>query len=469
MHSSSDEFRAKMANEKLPQRVIDTFAYYYARLIKGESGMVPEEEIDPISSTEIISADSLGHYTSAGEQALRHAACIKLNGGLGTSMGLSGPKSLLPVKDGLSFLDIAVRQIRVLNERSGSHVPLILMNSFSTHDETTAHLRDTLGANAEFPLTFLQNKYPKVLRDTFAPVSRPRETELEWNPPGHGDVYTALVTSGLLTRLLSRDVRYAFISNIDNLGATMDLSLLGYFAGESLPFVMEVVRRTEMDRKGGHIARRSTDGRLVLREIAQTPTGDLDQFQDIKRHGYFNSNNIWVDLSRLKNLLDHSTDGILPLPLIANAKTVDPRDKASPKVFQIETAMGSAISLFDNAQAVLVTEHRFRPVKKCDDLVALRSDCFTLSEDALLEPAPHRELPRITIALDSAFYGKYDQLTKRFPHGVPSLVDCASLTVTGDIVFGREVTITGHTDIRGMAGSQAYVPDGATLEGNVVL
>ena len=90
---------------------------------------------------------------------------------------------------------------------------------------------------------------------------------MEWNPPGHGDIYIALETSGILEKLLQADYRYAFISNIDNLGATLDTEILAYIESHSLPFLLEVTKRTEMDRKGGHLARHK-NGHLVLREAA---------------------------------------------------------------------------------------------------------------------------------------------------------------------------------------------------------
>jgi len=167
---------------------------------------------------------------------------IVLNGGLGTSMGLVGPKSLLKVKHGRSFLEILLRQA----ERSNSR--LALMNSFNTHTATLAAL-DTLKPSQP-PLCFLQHKFPKILQGALAPVSWPANRELEWNPPGHGDVYAALYASGMLQKLLDEGVRHAFICNSDNLGAGIDEALLGYFAENRFPFMMEVAEKTPADEKG---------------------------------------------------------------------------------------------------------------------------------------------------------------------------------------------------------------------------
>ena len=139
--------------------------------------------------------------------------------------------------------------------------------------------------------------------------------------------------------------------------------------------MMEVTDRTEADRKGGHIARKG--GGYVLRETAQTPDEDLDALQDIGRHRYVNTNNLWVDLQALKAVLDER-DGVLGLPLIVNKKTVDPGDKSSPEVYQLETAMGAAVGVFEGARPLRVPRTRFSPVKTTEDLLALRSDAYVL-------------------------------------------------------------------------------------------
>ena len=99
---------------------------------------------------------------------------------------------------------------------------------------------------------------------------------------------------------------------------------------ERVPFLMEVADRTPADRKGGHLARRAGGGGLVLREVAQTPDEDLDAFQDIARHRYFNTNTLWIDLRALAAVL-RERGGVLGLPMIVNRKTVDPGDGDSTR------------------------------------------------------------------------------------------------------------------------------------------
>ena len=185
-------------------------------------------------------------------------------------------------------------------------------------------------------------------------------------------MYGALRRSGMLAALLDKGFRYAMISNSDNLGATTDPRIAAFMAHDQIPFLMEAVVGTEAERKGGHIARRRSDGQLILRESAHA-TEDQESFRDYRRWRYFNTNNLWVDLQALAEKLDQN-DGVLQMPLIVNRKTVDPRDSDSTPVLQLESAMGAAIGLFEGAQVFEVPRTRFAPVKTTDDLVVLRSD-----------------------------------------------------------------------------------------------
>ncbi len=446
-----------MKNEGLPSPVIDTYAFYYHKVINGETGLVYDRDIEPVSPDEVEDFNNLSGYVDAGEDAFQQTVRIVLNGGLGTSMGLTGPKSLIEVKNGKSFLGIILGQV-------GNHaVKLAFMNSFSTDQDTQRAL--TKLEPTKFPDSFLQHKYPKILQKDFSPATWPQNPILEWNPPGHGDVYTALLTSGKLQKFLDQGIVYAFISNSDNLGARLDESLLGYFAKHQFPFMMEVALKTPADLKGGHVARHK-NGRLILREAAQCPKDELDAFQDIRRYRYFNTNNIWVNLKALKALFDEQK--MLNLPLILNPKTLDPRDDTSPPVYQLESAMGAAISLFDGAAAVRVPRNRFYPVKTCNDLLAVRSDCFVYTEDQGLRTNPARKdrgrTDVVKVKLDPKYYGKIDGLDERFGDGIPSLVDCDFLTIEGDVLFEKDVRIIGEVKIKNKKQFQDVIKEGTIID-----
>jgi UTP--glucose-1-phosphate uridylyltransferase len=444
----------KMRAEGLPEIAVDTFAHYEELLRSGEEGTLPEAELRPL--TDVPSADEL---PDGDRSALQRAAVLKLNGGLGTSMGMTRAKSLLAVKEGHTFLDVIVRQVLHLREHQGAQVPLLLMNSFATRDDTLAALERYPELEIEgLPLDFVQGKVPKLLVDSFEPVSWEADHSLEWAPPGHGDVFTSLATSGLLDTLLERGYEYLFLSNSDNLGAVLDPRILAWFAREELPFLSEVVDRTEADRKGGHLARRRDHDGLVLRETAQVPEQDQEAFEDIERHRFFNANNIWVNLPALRGTLD-ARDGVLGLPMIVNRKTVDPTDSSSPEVVQLETAMGAAIGVFEGAGAVHVPRARFAPVKTTDHLLVVRSDAYELADDWTVQLAPGRvSAPIVELSGEYKLLAGFEE---RFPHGAPSLREAERLEVEGDVHFGRDVVVRGRARVEGPAD----VPDGAVLEG----
>jgi UTP--glucose-1-phosphate uridylyltransferase len=442
----------KMRREGLPDAAIDTFEHYYRQLAEGATGMLPESEIEPVEELQDLEA------LPAEDTPLDEAVILKLNGGLGTSMGMTHAKSLIEAKDGQSFLDVIARQVLELRRRSGARLPLVLMNSFYTHEESLAALAGH-AVDSDVPPDFVQHKEPKIRADDLMPVEWPDDPAQEWCPPGHGDLYTALLTSGMLDALLDRGYRYAFVSNSDNLGAVLEPRILSWMAREELPFVMEVTDRTEADRKGGHIARRPGGG-FVLRETAQTPEEDLEALQDIARHRYVNTNNLWVDLRALGDVL-REREGVLGLPLIVNRKTVDPGDKSTPEVFQLETAMGAAIGVFEGAQPVRVPRRRFSPVKTTEDLLALRSDAYVLADDARVELAPERDATPPVVDLDDDHFKLLRDFDARFPAGAPSLVACERLSVEGDVTFGAGVVVRGTVTVSG----PRRVEDGAVLEG----
>ena len=385
---------------------------------------------------------------------LDQLAVVKLNGGLGTSMGLSGPKSLLEAKPGRSFLDVIATQVLAMRRRHGARLPLLLMDSVTTRDPSLAALGRHPGlADQPVPLDFLQGREPKIRADDFQPVQWPADPELEWCPPGHGDIYAALTASGVLGTLLDAGLRWCFVSNADNLGSVVDIRLAAWIAAEQVPFLMEAVRGTPADRKGGHLARR--DGRLVLRETAQVPEGE--DFSDIERWRFYNTNALWIDLLALRDLQEADPGGPA-LPLIVNRKTVDPRDPDSTPVLQLETAMGAAVGSIEGARAVQVPRTRFAPVKTTDDLLVLRSDAYTLGSDGHLTPAYEAGTPPV-VTLDKAHYRLLPDFERRFPAGAPSLRRCTSLTVTGDVTFGAGVTVEGAVTVTGPTS----VPDGAVL------
>jgi UTP--glucose-1-phosphate uridylyltransferase len=453
------EVERRMSEAGLPELAIRTFRYYFQQLARGQTGLLPESEIEPVRSVESLL--QLPEASSQDRAGIGRCVMIKLNGGLGTSMGLNQAKSLLPAREGLSFLELIARQVLHLRRGTGQALPLLLMNSYNTEADSLA-LLDTIpelqSGQGDIPLSFLQHKVPRLLADSLEPVSWPAEPHREWCPPGHGDIYTALVTSGLLDQLLGQGYRWAFVSNADNLGASLDTRILAWMAREEIPFLMEVTQRTAADRKGGHLAL-DRQGRLLLRESAQCPTEDIAAFQDIERHRYFNTNNLWLDLEALKARLAER-DGVLGLPLIRNRKHVVPEDPTTPTVIQAETAMGAAIEIFEGARIIEVPRRRFAPVKTSNDLLVLWSDRYRVDQASQLVPVS--EAP-IRVDLDPVFYGQIDEFRSRFPNGAPSLIQADELVIQGDISFGDQVVIRGKVQLCQSPDSQRRIADGSVL------
>jgi UTP--glucose-1-phosphate uridylyltransferase len=452
----------KMRAGGVEQTAIDVFTHYYRQLESGATGLIAESDIEPLRNPTRLA--DLGGDDAAGGQALDATVVIKLNGGLGTSMGMQGPKSLLEVREGHTFLDIIARQVLSTRDTLGVRLPLLLMNSFRTRDASLQALSAYPDLpSGDLPLDFLQNREPKLRADDLTPVEWPADPDLEWCPPGHGDLYTALPGSGLLQRLLDEGLRYAFVSNGDNLGATADPRVAGWFASSGAPYAAEVCRRTPADRKGGQLVVRRSDEQLVLRDTAQTAPEDADAFADESKHRYFHTNNLWIDLRALAAELSER-EGVLGLPLIRNEKTVDPGDKQSPAVVQIETAMGAAIEVFSGAQALEVERGRFLPVKSTNDLLALRSDAYELTDDFSVRLRDGTAASPY-IDLDSDYYKLVGDFEARFPAGSPSLAEATSLTVQGDWTFGARVVVRGDVTV-GADGSPGRISDGSVLEGH---
>lgn len=421
-----ERLREKMSEGGCTAAQIERFVNRVAAFLEERGATVPEAEISPVESLPRL------EELAPRPDLLRQTVILKLNGGLGTSMGLTGPKGLLTVKEDLDFYAILLRQLDSFSAEDGFRPPLLFMNSFSTQQATAARLRE-LGFEQELPWSFLQSQVPKIDRQ-----GRPAEVEEKyaWCPPGHGDLYASLLDSGLRERLLEAGFRYLFVSNIDNLGAVLDSRPLGYMADQQLPFLMEVTRRGPEDRKGGHLAR-SRSGGLLLREVAQCPEEDMGSFVDVSKHRYFNTNNLWVDLQAIE-------ESWTELPLIVNRKPVIPHDDESTQVFQLESAMGAAIGTVPGAAALEVGRDRFFPVKTTNELFALRSDLYELDSSGVLR-ATVEQPP--TVDLDPAHYkmmGGFEQLVA----GAPSLRECRRLMVRGPVLFSSDDVLVGEVELR---------------------
>ncbi|MDF1552160.1 MAG: UTP--glucose-1-phosphate uridylyltransferase [Deferrisomatales bacterium] len=454
--------RERNRQGQVHREAVEAFERMYRAYRSGADGRIPWGEISPAGEGDIVSLEQFKtpQAMAAGERHLGEVAWIVLNGGLGTSMKMERAKSLVPVKGANSFLDLIAEHVLGLRRRYGVELPLVFMNSFATRDDTLRALaRHQLAVGGRdgnpLPLDFVQHRFPRIREVDGLPFGEAGDRDA-WAPPGHGNLYLALRCSGLLDQLLGYGIRWVFVSNADNLGATPHPGLLHHLMTSGLEFAMEVTAKTAADVKGGTLVRRG--GRLQLLEIAQVEDEHRAEFQDLGTFPVFNTNNLWVDLAALAHRLQA---GSLDLPLIVNRKAV-----GDVAVVQLETAMGAAIGQFERAAGVLVGRDRFAPVKTIDDLLVRRSDAYLRGEASplVVNPARAATLGPPLVALDPRHYGSVADLDRRVPVA-PSLVGARSLRVEGDVHFGRGVQVRGDVVVRAADGAALVIEDGAVLSG----
>jgi len=441
----------KMQQEGLSEAVIENFIAYANQISDPNAAMIGEQAISPVSPSKIISQP---RAKNPEPQAVQGVAAIKLNGGLGTSMGLNTPKILLPAHSEKSFLQLIVQQIMHLQQATESQIPLVFMNSFSSHQPTIDAL-EKINHNVDI-LHFVQNKFPRLSATSLQPITH-SSPQQEWNPPGHGDLFSALFDSGTFDILKSKGVKFLFVSNCDNLGASVDEAIATYIQQNNIDFLMEVAQRTPADSKGGHLAMYKDSGRLLLRERAQAWERELTYFEDINRYNYFNTNNLWISMEALEKI--HS-EKKLHLPLIINRKQLQTAADKKEDIIQLESAMGAAIELFENAAAMLVEPSRFLPVKKCSDLMNVTSDRYEQQQDGSLRLSAEAAAERITISLDPQHYGTLAQYIELIGKHPPSLLHCKSLQIRGAVACDPDVTFSGDVSISAPTGTTATLAPG---------
>uniref|UniRef100_H2Z520 UTP--glucose-1-phosphate uridylyltransferase n=2 Tax=Ciona savignyi TaxID=51511 RepID=H2Z520_CIOSA len=395
--------------------------------------------------------------TSPEKHLLSKLVVVKLNGGLGTSMGCTGPKSLISVRSGLTFLDLTVQQIESLNKKHEADVPLVLMNSFNTDDDTNMILRKYASCHVKIH-TFNQNRYPRINKESLLPIAQSCNDPLEaWYPPGHGDVYECFLKSGLLEKFVKEGREFVFVSNIDNLGATIDLHILNMLVNppkDSKPcdFVMEVTDKTRADVKGGTLI--EYENKLRLLEIAQVPKEHVDEFKSVSKFKIFNTNNLWM---RMQSIADLTTSGKMEMEVIGNGTNV----------IQLETASGAGIKNFHNAIGINVPRSRFLPVKKTSDLLLVMSNLYELKNGSMVMSSKRQFPTTPLVKLGDEHFSKIHKFLGRFAD-IPDMLELDHLTVSGDVTFGKDVTLKGTVIIIANHGERIDIPSGAFLENKIV-
>jgi UTP--glucose-1-phosphate uridylyltransferase len=450
----ADQIRERMYSEGIDRTVVANFLHMVERAMAEKAAFVPLSSVSKPDGRLLLDPGpgEIREPAERGRDLVSRAVVIKLNGGRSTTMGGEVPKGVLVAKNGRSYLEIIAGQIRAAGEWWNTHIPLVLMNSFFTHGPTMEIMN-----HFDIPLTtFIQSQVPRLTDSNLSPLRT--GTHEDWAPPGHGDVYLSLKLSGTLDKLLSEGKKWAFISNLDNLAATLEPWIVGLLERDGIDFLLEVTDRTEVDRKGGTLVVR--DGKMDLLEIAQVSEDEQEAFMDIARFPVFNTNNVWVNLEALSEAIEK---GSLNLPIIRNHKTI-----AGTRIVQLETAMGAAVGSFPRSRGLRVGRARFFPTKKVEDLFLLQSDaCILDSKDRLWsnpERPAHLPLrPRVEFGsdfLDSPM--KMDQCFED-PSSV-SLLRAASFEVSGPVFFERDVRVEGRVKIAAPSDRPFRVAQGTTLK-----
>ncbi|XP_046403634.1 UTP--glucose-1-phosphate uridylyltransferase isoform X1 [Ischnura elegans] len=446
----------------------DRFTELFGRFLLEEGPSVDWERLEKLPEDAVREYGTLPKPPpDMVKEMLSGLVVVKLNGGLGTSMGCRGPKSVIPVRSDLTFLDLTVQQIEHLNKTYDTNVPLVLMNSFNTDEDTARIVRKYSGLQVEIH-TFNQSCFPRLNRDTLLPITKDCNVEADieaWYPPGHGDFYESFQNSGLLRKFTEQGRKYCFISNIDNLGATVDLSILNLLMNPSenghksaSEFLMEVTDKTRADVKGGTLI--NYENKLRLLEIAQVPKEHIDDFKSVKTFKFFNTNNLWVKLDAIERVLRHGT---LNMEIIVNKKTVP----NGLNVIQLETAVGAAMKCFEGGLGINVPRSRFLPVKKTSDLMLVMSNLYSLTNGSLVM-SPQRMFPTTPLVkLGDNHFAKVKEFNNRFA-AIPDMMELDHLTVSGDVTFGRGVSLKGTVIIIANHGDRIDIPAGALLENKIV-
>ncbi|XP_076758312.1 UDP-glucose pyrophosphorylase isoform X2 [Xylocopa sonorina] len=446
------------------RRQFEGFIHLFKRFLQEEGPSLQWDRIQKLPEDAIKDYNSLPAPEGAEVKALlSKLVVVKLNGGLGTSMGCHGPKSVIAVRNGLTFLDLIVQQIEYLNKTYNANVPLVLMNSFNTDDDTQRIIRKYKGIDVDIH-TFNQSCYPRINRDSLLPIAKhadvPEDIEA-WYPPGHGDFYESFQNSGLLKKFINEGREYCFISNIDNLGAIVDCKILKLLLEREEPpleFLMEVTDKTRADVKGGTLIK--YEDKLRLLEIAQVPNDHVDDFKSVKTFKFFNTNNLWIKLSAIKRVLEQNS---LNMEIIVNNKTFS----NGLNIIQLETAVGAAMKSFGGSIGINVPRSRFLPVKKTSDLMLVMSNLYTLRNGSLVM-SPQRMFPTTPlIKLSDNHFAKVKEFLTRFP-AIPDILELDHLTVSGDVTFGRGVTLKGTVIIIANHGERIDLPAGTILENKIV-
>uniref|UniRef100_H3AA09 UTP--glucose-1-phosphate uridylyltransferase n=1 Tax=Latimeria chalumnae TaxID=7897 RepID=H3AA09_LATCH len=393
---------------------------------------------------------------------LKKLVVLKLNEGLGNDLGCKGPKSLICVRNESTLLDLTVQQIENLNNLHRSDIPLVLMNSSDTQEATKKILQEYAHSTVHIH-TFNQSSYPWVNKESMHSKAEgwstsKKETE-KWCPPRHCDIYTSFCHSGLLQQFLSEGKKYVFISNGDNIGATIDLHILNYLLnhtinGKHCEFLVEVIDKIHADLKD----RKLIQDEKKLKDT-QVPKVHMEDFTVAPEFKFFNTSNLWISLEALQRVHERET---VQAPSLGDSVAIN----QGKNEIQLKKAIGMSIKSFDNAVGINVPHTRFLPINTTSDLLLVMSNLYCL-EQGCLHLNEKREFKTVPLVKLGTFFSKVQDFLQRF-ESIPDLLELDHLTVSGDVTFGKDVILKGTVIIIANHGERIDIPPRSILENKIV-
>jgi len=394
------------------------------------------------------------------KELLDKLVVVQLNGGLGYFIGCKGPKcgiQILKKSGGITILDCKVMQIIKLNKEYGCNIPLVLMNSPRTDSETEVLIQKYNKLEIDIH-TFVQNVHPFMYKDTLSPLPKSQSSLEGWYPPGSGEVFSAMYRQGLLEKFKNEGKELLFISNMENLGSSVDLKLLHYIANPkvNLDFLLETTNRISTDQAGG-FAIKYKDRHVHILEISQIPSQVMSKFS-LSNFKYWNTNNIWT---RIGVVIDMMKQQQIDLDFIVKYKVINGKNIA-----QLETPVAMSIQSFPKAASILVPRSRYRPVKSTSDLLQVQSELFELQHGLLVASTKrsYSSDPLVKLGDEFKSMAEYERRFKT----IPNILELDHLTVSGDVYFGANVTLKGTVIIVANSGSRIDIPDGVVLDNKIV-
>ncbi|XP_049368854.1 UTP--glucose-1-phosphate uridylyltransferase-like [Solanum verrucosum] len=410
--------------------ITKTFLYEQRRLnaALGASAIAkPEirEEVEQLDKIKTVGKDKIyvlpyerlepaSEDATETKQLLDKLVVLKFNGNLGSDMGFSGPKSALEVCNGLTCLDLVVNHIESINSKYGCNIPLLMMNTPSTHDGIMKVLEKHPNKNIH---TFTQSqRQQENIEDMSESWTLNKSSAQEKLYPSNLlEVFLSLNSSGKLEPLISQGKEYFLLLQSENVAEVVDPKILNHLIKNSIEHCVEVMPTTSGTEE---TSLPPQEGRIQSKEHVKS------------------INTMWMSMSCVERLLQRNDLGF------------------------------TSSKFFDRAFAIDTPWSRYLPVERTSDLLILQSDLYTSVEGTLVRNAARANPKDPSIELGPEF-GNVDDFRSLFK-SIPSIIELDSLKVTGDVWFGTGITLKGKVSIAARPGMKIVIPDGMELKNRII-